>query len=268
MMEHHNPQRGQYPAKRPVMKKPSKGKATLGRSGGQKLDELLGGGFPFQSTVLVQGPAFMGKDILTAQFVAEGIKTGSPAMVVLTQNTTTQFRKKVVEMDYKLEEHEKAGLVYYIDCYSKTVNLMGKNPYAVYLDGVADLGAIAKNLDRFQSGFKGKFFYHRVIFDSLTTVLRTHGVNPTLSFVQNIIARTKASNGIMLFDLVSGIHQPGEVTAIESMMDGSIQMKEEGGKHLLSVRGLPGVKTKDFLEFRFNEKGLDIVGIYSYNYIR
>ncbi len=263
-----NANRGGLTTKKPMVRKPSKGRATAAKSGGVKLDDLLGGGFPFRSNIAVQGPAFIGKDTLLAQFVAEGIKFGAPAIVVLTNNTTTQVRKRIVEMDYRLEEHERAGLVTYIDCYSKTVNLMGKNPYASYLNGVQDLEAIAEIIERFQSGYKGRYFYHRVVFDSLSAVIRAHGINPTLNFVQGLASRTKAYNGITLYDLVAGVHDPSQLSAVESSMDGTVTLKEEGGKYLLSVRGLSGIKTKDFLEYRFDEKGLDIVGIFSYNYIQ
>ncbi|MFW3146830.1 MAG: RAD55 family ATPase [Thermoplasmatota archaeon] len=253
--------------KKIAVKRPS-GKATKARTGGSRLDELLGGGFPFSSCCLIEGPAFIGKDILLSQFISEGVKFGIPSLVVLTQSTTSKFRKRIVEMDYKLEEHEKAGLVSYIDCHAKTVGLMGKNPYAIYLNGVGDLNALAGAMERFQLGYRNNYFYHRVIFDSLSSVLRAHGLNKTLDFLNNITAKTKAYKGIALFDLAGGIHQPEEVNALEHSMDGSIILKEDKGKHLLVVKGLPDVKGRDWVQYNFDDAGFDIVGSYSYSYIR
>lgn len=256
------------PQKKVGVKKPSKGRATKAKSGGQRLDDLLGGGFPFRTCSLIEGPAFIGKDVLMAQFIAEGIKFGIPSLVVLTSSTTSKFRKRLVEMDYKLEEREKAGLLAYIDCHSKTVGLKGKNPFAIYLNGVTDLNALTSAMSRFQSGFGERFFYHRVIFESLSSVLRAHGMNATIDFLNNVTQRTKSTKGIALFDLASGIHPQEEINSIEHSMDGSILLKEEKGKHLLMVKGLSDVKGRDWVQYKFDEKGLDIFGSFSYSYIK
>lgn len=232
------------------------------------MDELLGGGLPFRSCSLVQGPAFIGKDILLSQFVAEGIKYGIPAMVILTQSTTSKFRKMIVEMDRKLEERERAGLLTYVDCYAKTVGLMGKNPFAIYLDGVGDLGALTRSIDKLQSAYKENFFYHRMIFDSLSPILRTHGINRTLSFLSNMTAKNKAFNGIALFDLATGIHKAAEINAMENVVDGSFILKEEKNGLFMMVKGLQDVKGRDWVRYSFDEKGIDITGSYSYSYIK
>ncbi len=251
-----------------TVKRPSGTRPTKARSGGQRFDDLLGGGFPFRSCSLVQGPAFIGKDVLLTQFISEGIRSGVPALVILTQSTTSKFRNRLVEMDYKLEERERAGLLAYIDCHAKTVGLMGKNPFAIYLNGVGDLQGLSKSIDRFQTSFKQNFFYHRVIFDSLSSVLRTHGLNRTLDFLNHLTAKTKSLNGIALFDLAGGIHQPEEINALEHAMDGSIVMKENKGQHFMMVKGLSDVKGRDWVRYSFNDKGIDITGSFSYSYIK
>ncbi len=257
------------PGQRKVMVKKASGtRPSKARSGGRRLDELLGGGFPFRTCSLVNGPAFIGKDMLLAQFISEGIKYGAPALIVLTNSTTSKFRKRIVGMDHKLEEREKAGIVSYIDCHAKTVGLMGKNPFAVYLNGVGDLNALSHAIENFQLGFKDNFFYHRIIFDSLSSVLRTHGLNKTLDFVQNLTAKTKAYNGIALFDLASGIHPTEEINSLEQAMDGTILLKENNNQHFIMVKGLSDVKGKDWVGYKFNEEGIDITGSFSYSYIK
>jgi KaiC/GvpD/RAD55 family RecA-like ATPase len=256
------------PKRSVAVKKPSGTRPTKARSGGRRLDDLLGGGFPFRSCSLVHGPAFIGKDVLLTQFISEGIRSGVPALVVLTQSTTSKFRNRLVEMDFKLEDRERAGLLAYIDCHAKTVGLMGKNPFAIYLKGVGDLQALAKSIDRFQTAFKQNFFYHRIVFDSLSSILRTHGLNKTIDFLNHMTAKTKSFNGIALFDLAGGIHQQEEINALEHAMDGSIIMKENKGQHFMMVKGLSDVKGRDWVRYSFNEKGIDITGSFSYSYIK
>lgn len=251
-----------------IVKKPSTDKPRKAKLGGKRLDEFLGGGLPFRSCSVVQGPAFIGKDILLAQFISEGIKYGSPAIVVLTNNTTSNFRKRAVEMDFKLEERERSGLLTYVDCHSKTVGLMGKNPYAVYLNGVSDLGELLGAIERLQAGLSRKYYYHRILFDSLSSVLRAHGLNETIDFINSLSSKTKAYNGIVMFDLAGGIHKPEEINAIEHSMDGSFNLKEDNNKHLLLVKGLPDLRGNQWVEYSFDESGIDIKGAYTYGYIK
>ncbi len=259
-----------HPSGHPVrrMVKKSAGKARKASSGGSRLDELMGGGFPFMSVSVVQGPAFIGKDTLLTQFISEGIKFGTPSLIILTNYTTSKFRKKIIEMDPKLEERERSGLVSYIDCHAKTVGLMGKNPFAIYLNGVSDLDAISQAIDRFEKGYSVKYFYHRVIFDSLSSILRTHGINKTIDFMNSISAKIKSYNGIALFDLAGGIHKPEDISAIEHSVDGSLILKEEKGRKYILIKGLEGLKSSQWVEYRFDESSFEIQGSFALSYIK
>jgi len=145
---------------------------------------------------------------------------------------------------------------------------MGKNPFAIYLNGVQDLEAISKSIERFGKGFQGNFFYHRMIFDSLSSILRTHGLNRTIDFINTISAKIKAAGGIAIFDLAGGIHKPEEISAIEHSMDGSIIMKEEMGRHYMMIKGLEDVKYNQWVEYGFTDKNIDIKGSYTLSYIK
>jgi hypothetical protein len=145
---------------------------------------------------------------------------------------------------------------------------MGKNPFAIYLKGVKDLNALSHAIDKFQEGFRDNFYYHRIIFESLSSVLSDHGINRTVSFLNNLNAKIKAYNGIALYDLASGIHPQEEVNAIENTMDGSIIMKEDSRGRFLMIKGLQDVKGRDWVRYTFNDRGLDITGSYSYSYIK
>ncbi len=259
------------PVRNPVkvsVKRPVSSGVRTARSGGKKLDEFLGGGFPLRSNILVQGAPFGGKDVLYSQFIAEGIKSGIPSIVILTQYTTSQLRKRIVEMDYQIKEHERKGLISYVDCYSKTAGLIGKNPFAIYINGVGDLSALGGAIDRFQEGYKGRYYYHRLIFDSVTTLMRTHGLNPTYNLIHSISAKSKAQNGVSLFDLSLGVHSESDIKALENIMDATVAMKENRDSLFLTLRGFPNLKSKEWIEYSFDARGFDIKGIFNYDYIR
>ncbi|RLG39686.1 MAG: hypothetical protein DRO01_05220 [Thermoproteota archaeon] len=259
---------GATKVKTPVQKRPKSGrKIQVVSTGAKKLDEIISGGFPIKSNVLIYGPPFVGKESFLYQFIAEGLKWGVPSLVVLTRYTTTTARKNLIRFYPKLKEREKEGLVRYIDAYSKSVGMIGNNPYAKYISGPGALQEIARAIEEFQRSLQGRFYYHRIILDSLTPMLRQKGLDRLMNFLHAVVARNKTYRGVACYDISAGIHSEGEVSAIESVMDGTISFREDGKRFYLKIKGLRGVKNRDWLEYNFDDTSLDILGIFGLDYI-
>ncbi len=91
------------------------------KTGTTRLDDLLLGGIPFGSNVMIYGPPFAGKEVLVDTFVAEGLKKGIPAMWIITEKSPKEIREEMVFVVPGYEEYEKRGLVRYIDSYSRSM---------------------------------------------------------------------------------------------------------------------------------------------------
>src|SRR5881397_2036784 len=62
-------------------------------SGVPGFDELAQGGFPKGSAIALQGPSGREKDAFLVQFVAEGLRRGDAAIVVLSSSSPEAFQE-------------------------------------------------------------------------------------------------------------------------------------------------------------------------------
>jgi archaellum biogenesis ATPase FlaH len=83
---------------------------------------------------------------------------------------------------------------------------------------------------------------HRVIFNSLSTVLMYSNPQTVGRFLQVIIARVKKAGGSILLTLEEGMHDEKVIITIEHLMDAIIHVKKEEGKVLVRADGVPGAE--------------------------
>jgi circadian clock protein KaiC len=109
------------------------------------LDEMLGGGTLRGNAILIAGPVGSGKTTTAAQFVAEGVKQGEPAVVVIFEETRPKYLDQAKALGVDLEELSKRGLVEVV--YVRPLDLsMDETLYAIEA-AVEKLGAKRVVLD-------------------------------------------------------------------------------------------------------------------------
>jgi circadian clock protein KaiC len=84
------------------------------QTGIRELDEMLGGGIPTGSSILVAGPSGSGKTTLATEFVTEGIARGEPAIVAIFETTPEEYLRTNprARMLDGLIQDDKLGLIY------------------------------------------------------------------------------------------------------------------------------------------------------------
>jgi circadian clock protein KaiC len=78
------------------------------QTGIARLDEMLGGGLPRGYSMLVAGPSGSGKSILTASFMAEGVRRGETGVLVAFEQRPSPTRNRLMD---DLIKTGKVGLV-------------------------------------------------------------------------------------------------------------------------------------------------------------
>ncbi len=243
-------------------------KAEKVKTGTPRLDDLLYGGIPFNSNLLVVGPAFVGKEVAILNFIAEGLKKGVPAIIVTTTKVPIDIAKDMAPILPTFVEYDQLGLVRWIDATSPLSGgkpVKEKNVWRV--NGPTDFDNIFQILNQLDEEFKGKYPYFRLAFLTLSSSLTQTEERDALNFFQRMVNRLRQTKVVSLFALERGMHTDQTIEALEHMVDGALHFKQDKQKTLMQVAGLSEVQTRDWIPYKFTNKTI-MIGSFQLERIR
>ncbi len=238
------------------------------KTGTPRLDDLLYGGIPFNSNLLVIGPAFVGKEVAILNFVAEGLKKGVPAIIVTTTKLPIDIAKDMAPVLPTFVDYERLGLVRWIDC---TAPLQGGKPVKEKnvwrVNGPTDFDNIYQIINQLDEEFKAKYPYFRMAFLTLSSSLTQTDEREALNFFQRIVNRLRQTKAVSVFALERGMHSDQTIESIEHMVDGALHFKQDKQKTTMQVAGLSEVQTRDWVPYKFTNKAI-MIGSFQLERIR
>ncbi len=239
------------------------------RSGVRRLDDLLYGGFPPGTQILLNGPAHTGKGVLARLFSVEGLKLGIPSIWVITDKTYQQVREDLAGLYPGFAEAEKKGMIRYVDLYSRGVGQVQSSPTVRLLSSTdkAVLEQLATSVNEFAGELKEHYPTYRFIFESVSTISAYLDTAATFRFLQPFIGRRRIDQAVGYYELDSGMHSESDLETLEHMVDGSINLKNEQLKTFLSVRGITDVQARAWVGYTFNKRSFNL-GSFSLEHIR
>ena len=239
------------------------------RTGVRRLDDLVYGGLPKGSQVLLNGPAHTGKDVLARLFIAEGLKTGIPALWVVTDKTYTQIREEMTGMLPQYPELESRGLIRYIDLYSRSLGVTQAEPVARLLS-LTDKGAVEQltvAVNSFSQDLRDKAGSYRMVFESISTLTAYLDSSAMFRFLQPFVGRRKLDGAAGYYVLETGMHTDSDLQTLEHMVDGSFNLKIDQLKTFLSVKGITDAQSRAWIGYTFSKKSFSL-GSFSLDHIR
>jgi KaiC/GvpD/RAD55 family RecA-like ATPase/DNA repair exonuclease SbcCD ATPase subunit len=237
------------------------------KTGNARLDDLLMGGIPFGSNLLVIGPAFIGKEVLINRFLIEGLQKGIPALICTTDISPIEIRDEMNAIAPGVENFEKMGLLRYIDVYSKSMGLVEEDPYTTYVEHPTDYTGITKAVELITKGFKEKHETYRMAVRSISTLVTYSDPTSTYKFLQVITGRAKRAKVVAMYTMDRGMHSETDIQTLAHQMDGSVEFKTDGVKTFLTVQGLSDVQSRSWIQYNYTKKGLNI-GSFALDHIR
>ena len=237
------------------------------KSGTPRLDDLLLGGIPFGSNVMLYGDSFSGKEILVNSFVAEGLKKGVPVIWVITNKTAPDIREEMAFIISGYEEYEKLGLVKYIDTYSRTLGETAEEEHVIYLDEQTDHEGLLTAVNQASEEFLQQHKYYRLAFRSISTLVSYLDPNTVFRFLTPFGGRRKRERAVSFFTIEKGMHSDQEIQMIGSTMDGAIDFKVEQLNTMLAVKGICDVQSRSYVRYEASKQGISI-GSFSLDHIR
>jgi len=227
------------------------------RTGIQRLDDLLLGGIPFGSNVMLYGPPFTGKQIILNRFIIEGLGKDVPCMIVTVDRSVTDVKEMLKECVLDYDKCEKNGLIKYVDIYSKRMGLKCDEQNVEYIKDIKDLDVTSMAMNNILSTLKeGREYYRMVIpLSTLLTNLTSHDI---FNFLEDLTGKCKRDNAVALYSLTKGIHSETDVQVMRHLMDGVVEFKEENLRTFFCVQGICDVQTRSWIQYKFTEKEIVI----------
>ncbi|HEC88362.1 MAG TPA: hypothetical protein ENI52_03500, partial [Thermoplasmata archaeon] len=118
----------------------------LAKTGIDRIDELLKGGIPVKSNVLIYATPFIGKEIILKRFALSGLAEGDRVIFVLTDKSFRDLSEEMRKLDESYTKYEKNGLVNFIDVYSPSVELKEKSKWVTFIDSPINRERIASSV--------------------------------------------------------------------------------------------------------------------------
>ncbi len=239
------------------------------RTGVPRLDDLLFGGVPLGTNILVNGPAHTGKELLARLLAAEGLKKGVPILWILSDKATTTVREEMTAILPAYTEYEKRGLVRYVDLYSMSLGITSTDPLVTLLsaDDKNVLENVSRAVDEAANAFRKNSEYYRLVFESVSTVTAYLDVANTLRFLQPFLGKRKMDHALSYYVVDAGMHSESDIQLLEHLMDGSVNLKVDQLKTYLSVKGLGEVQSRAWITYNFTRRAFNI-GSFSLDHIR
>jgi len=237
--------------------------------GVRRLDDMLYGGLPLNSNIMIYGPPFTGKLVLIHLFIADALKKGVPCIYILTDKTPPEIRDSLSMVLPKAQAYERKGLLHFIDAYSVSMGIEADEPNTVYIDKPTDLEEINNAITNIQKTFSGrKSKYHKVAFVSLSTLITYTDAMTVFRFLSTFTSKCKRAHAVSLIQMDEGIGSESDVSTLKHTMNGVFEMKNEELKTYIRAVGIGDVRTRAWVQYSHSSKAFTIKGSFAVDHIR
>ncbi len=227
------------------------------KTGIEKLDKLLKGGFPEKSVILIKGSPGVGKDVLCLHFLFNCVnEKDNTCYYAFTEKNNEEVEAEFKSYGMDISKAVEKKNIFWIDASNMC---KGKNVINCKLD---ELFTVSLAVKQVLEGNKKQIV--RGVFNILSPALMTNEPIIIYKFMADLIDTLKQHNTCTVFLIEDGMHSPDTVTAMEQLCDCVIEMKmkEEGIviKRLLGIKKMKGVPPDSkYHEFEIKEKGIVIL---------
>ncbi len=211
-----------------------KRKRSYKLAGFDYFNEILGGGIPVGSSVLITGSTASGKSILCQQLVYETFIGKKACVFISYDNLPDRIRKNMKTLGWDLSQYEQERELIFVDCYSSLAGTGSHEKHSVQQPfALTELRiAISTAWDEINNAPKALFL------DSATSLFTNLDASRVIGFLQDRSAKIKADNGVFIFTLGKGTLAANFVNRLEEVVDCIIELDtyEDQGKNLKKMR--------------------------------
>lgn len=228
------------------------------KTGTRRFDDLFLGGIPFNAHIAFIGPAFAGKEVLLYNFIAEGLRTKIPAVIVTTGRPPVDVQREMAPVLPSLLDYDRLGLIQWVDASEggkEAKNVREGNIWKV--SKPTDHEGIYKAISAIDEELVAKGFpYFRLAILTLSNAVARSNEEAGVSFVQKLVNRLRQTKCVSIFAIEKGMHSEPQLQSLEHIFDGAVLFEEKGTKRFLSVHGIGDVQTRNWVEYTSTNKAI------------
>jgi KaiC/GvpD/RAD55 family RecA-like ATPase len=206
----------------------------MGFFGVEGIDTLLPQGMTYDTQIMVQGETGIGKSVLAAQFLYEGLLVGDKCVYVACDEPPDVMRQNMANLRLGSIAYEETGQLVFLDAYSRE---RSRERYSVPDPGNFDKFLLYQK--RVLEGLgEGSV---RMAVDSISTVYSTRDAGEVLEFSGHRLRYLRARRVLTLDVYVGGVMEERAVAGLNHLyplilrmqyakVDGSLQRYLQLGK--------------------------------------
>ncbi len=196
---------------------------------------------PQNSASIVISPPLSGKKEFIYRIIQDTLKSKEPIIFLLTDSSPEDIKKDL--MKNRIFYAAAGNKLRFIDCYSQQAgNMLEDTPDTKRVSGPLALNEISIALAQFEAELHKINHIHKIIFDSLSTLLMYSNPKMIGRFLQILIAKIKNAEGSIIFTLEKGMHDKKDIVTIEHLMQAIIHIKKKNNKTLIKAEGIEGLE--------------------------
>ena len=172
----------------------------LGRAylGVPVLDQLLPGGIGYATQLMVIEDTGVGKSVLAAQFLYEGLLVGDACVYVACDDPPDNMRQNMANLRLGTDAYEKAGRLVFVDAFSR-----GRSRERLHLMDPSNLEEFFAFEKQVLTTLRGSTI--RLVVDSLSTILGTQPRVEVLEFGRARLRYLGSQRVLALDNYVTGL---------------------------------------------------------------
>ncbi len=171
------------------------------KTGIKGLDELIEGGLPKSSSILLSGEAGTGKTIFSLQYIYSGAKDyGEAGIYVTFEEKPEELRREALQFGWDIKKYETKKKIVILDAASLRVGVPSDEDF--YMKSDVDLKSLLSKLYEIAMDIDAK----RIVIDSLPAFFFSEDsekMRDDIYMMGRVLAETKATS-ILITEIING----------------------------------------------------------------
>ena len=184
----------------------------------KELDEILNGGLPIPSALLILGEIGTGKSVLCQQFIYTQAKEGFKCTYFCIDNSPFDVRLNMESLGWDPKEYEEKGLIKFVDLFVGREESSDEE----YQGNARDYDELVATLRKFFTQNE------RFVVDSISSIAFLHGEAKAYDLLQRIHGWILKTRSVGIVNAVKGMHSPSFEIAIQQAVGNTIILERVG----------------------------------------